>query len=160
MLWREEFSLHAAEERYVARRQFGKFLVLAGLGMFAGNVWILVRSLLGRGPTPAARAIARAGEVPVGGVKISRYPEAHHPCLLLRTAQDTYVAYSQKCTHLSCAVIPKPETGCLHCPCHEGNFDIATGKAVSGPPRRPLPKIHIERRGDELFATAVEVRTV
>ncbi len=23
MLWREEFSIHAAEERYVTRRQFG-----------------------------------------------------------------------------------------------------------------------------------------
>jgi hypothetical protein len=37
MLWREEFSVHAAEERYVARRQFGKFLVLTSLGCSWGT---------------------------------------------------------------------------------------------------------------------------
>jgi len=156
MLWREEFSLHAAEERYVARRQFGKFLVLASLGMFAGNVWILVRSLLGRGPAPAGRAIARAGDLPVGGVKLFRFPEAHDPCLLLRTAQDTYVAYSQKCTHLSCAVFPSHDGRKLECPCHEGYFSVEDGRVLQGPPPRPLPRIVLERRGDDLWATGVD----
>ena len=31
-----------ADERYVNRRQFAKFLALTSLGMFAGNLWILV----------------------------------------------------------------------------------------------------------------------
>ena len=160
MLWREEFNLHAAEERYVARRQFGKFLVLSSLGMLAGNVWILVRSLMARGPAPAPRAIARAGEVPVGGVKLFRFPEAQDPCLLLRTAEDTYVAYSQKCTHLSCAVIPEPELNVLHCPCHEGYFDLRSGRPTAGPPTRPLPRIVLDVRGRDVYATGVEIRTV
>ena len=43
-LWRDEFSIETATESYVARRQFAKFLVLTSLGMFAGNLWILVRN--------------------------------------------------------------------------------------------------------------------
>src|SRR6185295_11761544 len=105
MLWREEFSVHAAEERYVASRQFGKFLVLTSLGMFVGNLWILARRLVARsGPSLPALEVARLGEIPVGSVKLFRYPEPHDPCLLIRTGEDEYVAYSQKCTHLSCAV--------------------------------------------------------
>jgi len=37
-LWREEFSIHKANERYVSRRQLTKFLTLTSLAMFAGNV--------------------------------------------------------------------------------------------------------------------------
>ena len=44
-LWSEEFSVHAAEDKYVLRRQFTKFLVLTSFGMFAGNVWIWGKSL-------------------------------------------------------------------------------------------------------------------
>lgn len=157
MLWREEFSVHAAEERYVTRRQFGKFLVLTSLGMLAGNLWILMRSLWRRPQALAPQAIAREGELAVGGAKVFRYPGADDPCLLLRTAEDAYVAYSQKCTHLSCAVYPSDDGKRLECPCHEGYFAVEDGRVLQGPPPRPLPRIVLERRGDELWATAVEV---
>jgi len=156
MLWREEFSVHSAEERYVARRQFGKFLVLTSLGMLAGNLWILARSLWRRGPALPARAVARRGEVPVGGTKLFAYPEAEDPCLLLRTGEDAWVAYSQKCTHLSCAVYPSRDGKRLECPCHEGYFAVEDGRVLQGPPPRPLPRIVLERRGDELWPTGVD----
>src|SRR3954451_7960545 len=98
-LWRDEFSVFAADERYVSRRQFTKFLTLTSFAMFAGNVWILARSLFHRAPTYAAVPVAALDEVPVGGVKIFSYPTADDPCILVRTAADSYVAYSQKCTH-------------------------------------------------------------
>jgi Rieske Fe-S protein len=84
----------------------------------------------------------------------------HDACILLRTGEREILAYSQKCTHLSCAVVPDKENGCLHCPCHEGNFEMATGRPISGPPRRPLPKILVELRGEEIWATGVEERMV
>ena len=68
-LWRDEITIDAADERYVARRQFTKFLVLTSFGMLAGNLWILVRSLFARAPAYASVAIAALDEVPVGGVK-------------------------------------------------------------------------------------------
>jgi len=157
MLWREEFSIHTAEERYVTRRQFGKFLVLTSLGMLVGNLWILVRSLLRREEAPVSRAIVRATEMPVGGVKLFRYPGANDPCLLVRTGEDAYVAYSQKCTHLSCAVYPSNDGKRLECPCHEGYFSIEDGRVLQGPPPRPLPRIVLERRGDDVWAVGVDI---
>jgi Rieske Fe-S protein len=157
MLWREEFSIHAAEERYVTRRQFGKFLVLTSLAMLAGNVWILVKSLWSREAPPAPQAVARLGEIPVGGAKVFRYPGANDPCLLLRTGESAYVAYSQKCTHLSCAVFPSSDGKRLECPCHEGYFSVADGRVLQGPPPRPLPRILLEERGAELWAVGVDL---
>jgi Rieske Fe-S protein len=156
MLWRDEFSVHAAEERYVTRRQFGKFLVLTSLGMLAGNLWILVRSLWRREEAPSSRAIAGAGEMPVGGVKIFRYPGANDPCLILRTGQESYVAYSQKCTHLSCAVYPSTDGKRLECPCHEGYFSVEDGRVLQGPPPRPLPRVLLERRDGQVWAVGVD----
>jgi Rieske Fe-S protein len=53
-------------------------------------------------------------------------------------------------------VIPKPEEGRLHCPCHEGHFSLASGEPLAGPPRRPLPRILLELRQGRVFATGVE----
>ena len=157
-LWRDEFAIDQADERYVNRRQFAKFLVLTSFGMLAGNVWIALRSAFRREPVFAAKAIAGAGETPVGGVKLFSYPGDHDPCILVRTAADRFVAYSQKCTHLSCAVYYAPEKGRLECPCHEGYFSVEDGSVLQGPPPRPLPRVVLERRGAELVATAVEIR--
>src|SRR5579864_771610 len=73
-LWKDEFSVHAADERYVTRRQLTKFLVLASLGMFVGNIWILIRSVFYKVPSYPQQAVARLGEIPVGGVKLFAYP--------------------------------------------------------------------------------------
>jgi Rieske Fe-S protein len=88
------------------------------------------------------------------------YPSAHDPCLLIRTRDDQLLAYSQKCTHLSCSVIPKLDEGILHCPCHEGVFELITGRNIAGPPPRPLAIIELEVVGDEIFAIGVTERTV
>src|SRR5579863_6990980 len=108
-LWREEFSIFQADERYVSRRQLTKFLTLTSLAMFAGNIWILVKAWMRSGVSYPAREIARTGEIPVGGVKLFEYPGPRDQCILVRTADDSYVAYSQKCTHLSCAVFYSSE---------------------------------------------------
>ena len=49
-LWRDEFSVFTADERYVNRRQFTKFLTLTSFGMLVGNLWILARSAFHRAP--------------------------------------------------------------------------------------------------------------
>lgn len=156
-LWSEEFSIHSAEDKYVLRRQFTKFLVLTSFGMLAGNVWIWARSLFSRSrPELPAVPVAQASEIPVGGVKLFRYPTEHDPCILVRKMDGALVAYSQKCTHLSCAVYYSRESNRLECPCHEGYFSIETGRVLQGPPPRPLPKIAIEQRGGQIIATGIE----
>ena len=54
---------------------------------------------------------------------------------------------------------PASERGELHCPCHVGYFDLATGRPIAGPPRRPLPRIALEVRDGIIYATGVEERT-
>ena len=137
-LWEDEFSIHVGEERYVNRRQFTKFLVLTSLGMFVGNLWILARSALRREPVFPEKVVAQVGEIPVGGVKLFRYPGADDPCIMVRTKPDTYVAYGQKCTHLTCPVYFAKEKHRLECPCHEGYFSVETGEVLQGPPPRPV----------------------
>ena len=157
--WRRDFPIDVPEDNYVARRDYAKFLVLTSLAFVVGQFWIGFQSLFRRGDRPGARRIARVGQVPVGGALPFNYPGRHDPCLLLRPDERTLLAYGQKCTHLSCAVVPRLESGELHCPCHVGSFDLATGRPLAGPPRRPLPRILLEIRGGVVYATGVEERT-
>ncbi|MFZ0590917.1 MAG: Rieske 2Fe-2S domain-containing protein [Bryobacteraceae bacterium] len=151
-LWKDEFSVFQERERFVSRRQLIKFLTLTSLGMFVGNMWILVRSWFRRNQAYPREPIARLGEMPVGSVKLFSYPNAKDQCLLVRTGEDDYVAYSQKCTHLSCAVYYSREDNQLICPCHNGRFSIRDGAVIQGPPTRALPHVMLERKGEELIA--------
>ena len=155
-LWEDEFSVHTADERYVNRRQFTKFLTLTSFAMLAGNLWILARSLFYRAPSYPVEPVAALDELPVGGVKTFAYPTANDSCILVRTANDRYVAYSQKCTHLSCAVYYAKEQNRLECPCHQGYFSVADGSVLQGPPRRPLPSIALATRDGRLIAIGIE----
>jgi len=155
-LWREEFSVHAADERYVGRRQLAKFLVLTSLGMAAGNAWILLKSAFWRRSRPPAVPVARVDDIPDGGVFAFSYPAAQDPCLLIRKG-DSFSAFSQKCTHLSCAVVYDGPRGILACPCHDGSFSARDGRVLGGPPQRPLPRILIERQGDRLVAVGIDL---
>jgi arsenite oxidase small subunit len=155
-LWQDEFSVFTADERYVNRRQFTKFLTLTSFAMLAGNLWILLRSLFHRSPSYPQTPVAAADEMAVGGVKMFAYPTAADPCILVRTGGDSYVAYSQKCTHLSCAVYYAKEQNRLECPCHQGFFSIADGSVLQGPPQRALPRVALERKGRQLVAVRME----
>ena len=155
-LWRDEFSVYAADERYVTRRQFSKFLVLTSAAMFVGQIWIVVKSWFSRKPSaPPEQTIALKDEISVGEVKLFTYPTPEDHCIMVRTSQETYVAYSQKCTHLSCAVYYSQKSNRLECPCHNGVFAVEDGRMLAGPPTRPLPQILLDRRGNRLVAIGV-----
>jgi Rieske Fe-S protein len=157
-LWREEFSVHTAEDKYVLRRQFTKYMVLTSFGMLAGNIWIWARSLFaGSRPALPQVSVASASEIPVGGVKLFNYPGDSDPCIMVRKANGELVAFSQKCTHLSCAVYYSKTDNRLECPCHEGYFSIDDGRVLQGPPPRPLPRIQIALQGDQVIATGIEM---
>lgn len=152
-LWREEFSVYKDDERYISRRQLTKFLTLTSMAMFVGNISIWIRSRLqGKAPALPEVAIATLGEIPVGGVKLFQYPRDGEQCILVRVDDATYAAYSQKCTHLSCAVFYSRESTQFICPCHEGHFSVRDGSVLQGPPTRPLPAVKLERRGEQLVA--------
>ena len=73
-------------------------------------------------------AVAELGEISVGEVKLFTYPNPEDHCILIRTAAEEYVAYSQECMHLSCAVYYSQESNCVECPCHCDFFRWRTAK--------------------------------
>jgi nitrite reductase/ring-hydroxylating ferredoxin subunit len=158
--WRRDFPVDWPRDEYVGRRDFAKFMVLTSVAFAVGQVWIVVQNLFRRraGALPI-RAVARISEVPVGGSRLFTYPGPDNHAILVRLGEDRFVAYDQQCTHLLCPVVAQPERGRLHCPCHNGNFDLETGRVLSGPPPRPLARIRLEARGGVLYATGVEERT-
>ncbi len=159
--WRRDFPVDLPEDNYVARRDFVKFLVLTSVAFAAGQLSIVAGAVVRRRqPAPLPLAIVDAARLPVGGAKAFAYPGPADSCLLVRVDEDTLVAYSQKCTHLSCAVVPEPEHDRLLCPCHEGSFDMKTGRPLAGPPRRPLSRIVLDVRDGVVYATGVEERMI
>lgn len=158
-VWRQDFPIDWPQDHYVERRDFVKFLTLISGALALGQVWVAMQSWRGeRSTTTTGRRVAPA-DMAVGTIITFNYPTEHDPCVLVRLGEREYVAYSQVCTHLSCAVIPRPDSGDIHCPCHEGLFDLRTGRPIAGPPPRPLPRIRLDVRPDGIYATGVEVRT-
>lgn len=158
--WRKDFPIDTAQDNFVARRDFTKFMVLISASFVAGQGWIALKTLGGKGEGAGPRAIAAVDEVGIGEAALFFYPGEHDSCLLVRAEDGEFLAYSNKCSHLSCPVTPDVAGGCLRCPCHHGSFDLATGRPLAGPPRRPLARIVLEVRDGKVFATGVEERMV
>lgn len=150
--WRQEFPYHWDTDEIVNRRELVRFAVLTSGALFLGTVALGILARVTDRVSGSRRAIARAADVPVGAAHYFRYPGASDQAVLLHLPDGSYAAYSQKCTHLSCAVFYQAERGRLYCPCHEGVFDAATGQPTAGPPQRRLPQIILEEEGGMLFA--------
>jgi Rieske Fe-S protein len=157
--WRQDFPIDLPQDQYVARREFTKFLALTSFAFAFGQVSILASSLWGGKKVFPELEIARLADLPIGGFRQFDYPGKGQPRLLVRLGEDRFVAFDARCTHLSCPVIPQVDRRRFHCPCHEGNFDLTTGRPLSGPPRRPLPEVSLELRGDRIVAVGVTERT-
>lgn len=160
--WRQDFPIDWPKDEFLARREFAKFLVLTSGAFVAGQGWIAAQHLV-RGRRTASLEpvkIARVGELPTGATKLFAYPGELDRCVLVHLPEGGLVAFSQLCTHLSCPVIPKVDEGVFACPCHEGYFDLRTGKNIAGPPPRPLPRVLLRTEGDEVLAIGVEERAV
>ncbi len=157
--WREDFPIQWERDQYVTRRELTKFLAL-GSALLAGvsAVIAVVGNWMRRVGSTAPRVrIGLASAIPAGGSVLFRYPTEEDPCILIRTPDGALKAYSQVCTHLSCAVVHRPGTETLFCPCHQGYFSVSEGRPTAGPPTRRLPRILLEQRGDEIHAVGKEV---
>ena len=157
--WRRDFPVDLPEDNYIARRDFTKFLVLTSVAFAAGQLWIGFQNILRkrRGESPIL-LIGEVDEIPIGGAVTFTYPEDHDQCVLVRLDETTFAAFGQECTHLSCSVAPDPAGKCFRCPCHQGSFEIATGRPIAGPPRRPLSRVRLEFKQGRVYASGVERR--
>jgi nitrite reductase/ring-hydroxylating ferredoxin subunit len=155
--WREDFPVRWDEDHYMTRRELAKFLTL-GSGLLASvNVLIAFIGLTRRTPAPPLMRIAAADAIAPGGSLLFRYPTGEDPCILVRDRSGTFSAFSQVCTHLSCAIVHVPDEQALACPCHKGSFSSSDGRPLAGPPTRRLPRIVVEQRDGDLVATGIDV---
>jgi len=135
------------------RRSFGKSIAVAIGAIIIGGLWELRRWYHSRSAPP--RVIAQVGEIQVNGFKIFQYPADIDPCILVRTSENSYVAYSRICTHNSCPVFYRPDENGLECRCHNALFSVTDGSVLEGPPPRALPRILLDFRGNDILAVGV-----
>lgn len=150
--WQEEFPYHWSADDLVTRRDTLRFLVSGTGALFLASAALAITGAVRSSTTQKLTAIAKVGEVPENGYKIFNYPDAFADGILLNLPNKGLVAFSDVCTHLSCAVLFQPAERQLFCPCHEGHFDAATGEVLGGPPTRPLPEIQLSISGDTVYA--------
>lgn len=91
---------------------------------------------------------AKIGDLPPNSFKIFKFGSS--PGILINTQEGQLVALSAVCTHLTCTVRYEGDSGTLHCPCHNGRFDLA-GNVISGPPPAPLETYKVEIVGEDVF---------
>lgn len=150
--WQAEFPYHWDADDQVSRRELLRFAVMASGTLFAATAGIAILSYIKPLRVAHQQAIVQAASVPVGQAHYFQYPTTEDPAILLRLTDGRFVAYSGRCTHLSCAVYYDQPSDKLLCPCHEGVFDPRTGSPIAGPPQRSLPRISLRQDGTMLYA--------
>jgi Rieske Fe-S protein len=158
--WRQDFPIDLAQYDYISRRDFVKFLMLVSGAFTAGQFFLGFQSLLRSSEQFSELEIGNTADIQIGETLVFEYPEGSPSRILVRLSEDRFVAYEQQCTHLLCPVIPEPENNVIHCPCHEGYFDLESGRPIAGPPNRPLARVLLEVRDGKVYATGIERRTV
>lgn len=92
--------------------------------------------------------VARAGEIAVGGVKITRVDDTEVAVFRL---DDGYWAIEDVCTHDGGPVAEGTVTdGRVECPRHGATFDVRTGAAKSFPATSPVATYAVRVVGDEI----------
>lgn len=112
-------------------------------------------------PAIPAVAVRLPGPIP-GGIALDTG---------LNVASAYLAAFSRICTHQYCIVSLNRDIDAINlgfnyqtrspaltCACHLSVFDPQQGgRAVSGPAVIPLPRVQLEARGSQLFATGIEL---
>ena len=153
-----DFPYDRQDEAQVTRREFCNFLALTSTALFVGAAGFAAHSVVKGHPTSTEMKVAGAELLMPGSSLNFHYPTALDPAILVRTNEGSYVAYGQKCTHLSCPVYYEHTRGRIECPCHNGAFEVNRGDVLFGPPPRPLDQVVLEvRAGGEVWAVGRKV---
>jgi len=92
----------------------------------------------------------KVGELAPNSFKIFKF--GNSPGILINTPAGELRAFTAICTHLACTVRYDNETETIHCPCHNGRFDLA-GNVLSGPPPVPLEAYDVQITEGNIFVS-------
>ena len=151
-----DFPVEWEGDHYVSRREMVKFLTLGSFLLAAASWATAFGRRFVRRNSNAVKLLGPAKDLEQNGYMLFRYPTAESPCIAIHTPEGRFVAYSQVCTHLSCAVVYDRAENQIVCPCHRGVFDVNQGTPVAGPPTRALPRVTLELRDGQFYATGWE----
>lgn len=150
--WKKDFPVYQLESTQVSRRDFAKFLCLVSGGLAVGSGYVAIKAnFFPPDKIVGEHFVCKKHELPVGGTRSFVINGSTIPYILIRMENDEFRAYEQKCTHLSCAVFYKPGSGKIECPCHNGLFDAFTDEVLAGPPPRPLSRLAVVIKGEEVY---------
>jgi Rieske Fe-S protein len=138
----------------VNRRRFLDGLLGTGfvstLVAIAYPVWRYLIPPASAEPATQSVVAAQASQVKANSGMVFKF--GSKPGLLIRTAEGELQAYNAVCTHLQCTVQYKADTAQIWCACHNGLYDLQ-GNVVSGPPPRPLERLTVNQRGDDVVVS-------
>lgn len=159
---RDEASIEALVDRIredvpITRRDYLRILVTVSGGLLVGTGVVAAGAFRRHGAGTAPATLVTA-DLPPGQAVYFNYPRPEDQAIALRLPDGRLAGYSAICTHLSCSVLWRADRRDLHCPCHNGVFDPATGAVRAGPPPRPLPRVVLEERPSGIFAVGTEER--
>jgi Rieske Fe-S protein len=156
--WRQEFPYQQDEDEFITRRDLLRFLVAGSGAIFLATSALAIIGTLPSGTGVKAVPIAKVSELAENAWKVFDFPDQYAQGILINLPGKGLVAYSDVCTHLSCAVLYDEAARQLHCPCHEGYFDPASGDVLAGPPTRPLPLIQLAIHDGTIYAVKEVLR--
>jgi len=136
------------------RRGFLNSLLATGfvstIVAMAYPVWRFLIPPAGAEPATQSVVAAKASQVKANSGLLFKF--GSKPGLLIRTPDGQLQAFNAVCTHLDCTVQYKADTSQIWCACHNGFYDLA-GNVVSGPPPRPLERLVVNERGDDVVVS-------
>jgi 3-phenylpropionate/trans-cinnamate dioxygenase ferredoxin component len=85
------------------------------------------------------RRVGSLAEVPEGELRSFDLPGLR---VAIAHVENELYAFSDECTHEGCSLAEGAlgaQEDSVVCPCHESEFDLATGEPLAGPAVDPLP---------------------
>lgn len=141
-----------SDPTHTARRT----VLTAGAAVLAGGALTACGDDGGKTPAsesapnaPAAKAIAKAADVPVGGGTVLK----DEKLVVTQPTAGSFHCFSAVCTHQGC-LVTKVENGSIVCPCHMSTFKDTDGAVTKGPATRPLPEKKIAVAADGSISLA------
>ncbi len=86
----------------------------------------------------------------MGSNSVKNFLWGNKPGILKKKDDGSYLALVGVCTHLDCNVAYLPDQRKFFCACHDGWYD-ENGLNIGGPPPRPLRRLIVSVKGEDLI---------
>lgn len=138
-----------------------RFFLLGAMGVFTAIWGALAAYPLFRYMTTGQEEPAGSGVTRMSMGKATDFPNdsaknfqfGRKPAILLRNPQGELSAFIAVCTHLGCTVQYAQPKQKIWCACHGGEYDMATGKNIAGPPPKPLTPLKVAIEKGEIIVS-------